>query len=239
MTGYGTIFVWRKSDTYFAQAREYKPELGRFGAVDIIKGLTAAPYTLNEYGYCWNNPEKYVDLEGKTPVDVATERREDSKGLVGTLTYGVNASGTLGVFVVDASIGLSFDYKGNIAVQTTGGWGVSASSSPSCAIAGFKTVTNAPNVDCLNGEGGCIGASLALPVSGIPVYGALDLALVGDLNNKVVDNKNYYGYTVSAGIGSPGAEAHGEISYTATLTEFNIYMWILETLLTGKDDKGD
>ena len=57
----------RIAGTYYAQAREYRPELGRFVAVDIIKGFTTAPYTLNEYGYCWNNPKKFVDLNGRLP----------------------------------------------------------------------------------------------------------------------------------------------------------------------------
>lgn len=38
---------------------------GRFAEQDIIKGSVIAPFSLNEYEYCWNNPEKYVDLNGK------------------------------------------------------------------------------------------------------------------------------------------------------------------------------
>ena len=55
----------RIAETYYAQAREYRAELGRFAGVDIIKGFAAAPYTLNEYGYCWENPMVLVDLDGK------------------------------------------------------------------------------------------------------------------------------------------------------------------------------
>ena len=35
----------RIAETYYAQAREYRAELGRFAGVDIIKGFAAAPYT--------------------------------------------------------------------------------------------------------------------------------------------------------------------------------------------------
>ena len=35
--------------------------------MDIIKGFAAAPYTLNEYGYCWGNPMVLVDLDGAWP----------------------------------------------------------------------------------------------------------------------------------------------------------------------------
>ena len=38
--------------------------------MDIIKRFAVAPYTLNEYGYCWGNPEKYVDNDGQLPTIV-------------------------------------------------------------------------------------------------------------------------------------------------------------------------
>ncbi len=55
------------SGTYFAQAREYRPENGRFTAMDLIKGNGAYPDTLNRYGYCRNNPVRYVDWNGREP----------------------------------------------------------------------------------------------------------------------------------------------------------------------------
>lgn len=56
------------SGSYFAQAREYKPEAGRFTAEDVIKGNGAVPMTLNQYGYCWGNPLIWVDLNGLWPA---------------------------------------------------------------------------------------------------------------------------------------------------------------------------
>ena len=56
--------------TLFAQAREYMPNVGRFVSEDLIKGFVEAPFTLNQYGYCWNKPLKYVDLNGMHPYDV-------------------------------------------------------------------------------------------------------------------------------------------------------------------------
>ena len=53
--------------TYFAQAREYQPQNGRFTAEDVLKGNGAYPETLNNYGYCWGNPVGLVDLDGMTP----------------------------------------------------------------------------------------------------------------------------------------------------------------------------
>ena len=57
------------SGTCFAQAKEYQPGSGRFVAEDMIKGDRAALVTLNQYGYCWGNPYKYIDINGKEPED--------------------------------------------------------------------------------------------------------------------------------------------------------------------------
>jgi len=57
------------SGSYFAQAREYQPEAGRFMAEDVIRGRMAVPKTLNRYGYCLSNPVRFVDLDGKTETD--------------------------------------------------------------------------------------------------------------------------------------------------------------------------
>ncbi len=57
------------SATYFAQAREYQPETGRFTAQDVVAGNGAEPVTLNRYGYCWGNPVKWIDANGEEPED--------------------------------------------------------------------------------------------------------------------------------------------------------------------------
>ena len=55
------------ADTYFAQAREYMPSVGRFGGEDWIKGNIDKPFSLNQYGYCFGNPMNWVDRNGKYP----------------------------------------------------------------------------------------------------------------------------------------------------------------------------
>jgi len=55
------------ANTYYAQAREYKPEVGRFTGEDIIKGSIVYPDTINHYAYCWNDPMGLVDLDGALP----------------------------------------------------------------------------------------------------------------------------------------------------------------------------
>ena len=61
------------SHSYFAQAREYQPENGRFNAEDVIKGNGAFPETLNHYGYCLNNPMGYVDLDGRKVISAISK----------------------------------------------------------------------------------------------------------------------------------------------------------------------
>jgi RHS repeat-associated protein len=61
-TGYQSDNV---SELYYAQARYYVPSVGRFGATDVIKGYTVWSATLNEYAYCINSPNIYVDLDGE------------------------------------------------------------------------------------------------------------------------------------------------------------------------------
>ena len=70
------------SDTYFAQAREYRAGEGRFDGEDLIKGIIEMPFTLNSYGYCWGNPMLLVDLDGK--------KAQDEKKLLSDLTKAVN-----------------------------------------------------------------------------------------------------------------------------------------------------
>ena len=55
------------ADTYFAQAREYMPGVGRFAGEDWIKGSIEQPFSLNQYGYCLGNPFGLVDYDGKKP----------------------------------------------------------------------------------------------------------------------------------------------------------------------------
>jgi len=53
------------ANSYFAQAREYLPSIGRFMSRDIVKGSIQAPLTMNPYTYCRNRPLDFVDLDGR------------------------------------------------------------------------------------------------------------------------------------------------------------------------------
>ncbi|WP_379714568.1 RHS repeat-associated core domain-containing protein [Mediterraneibacter gnavus] len=53
--------------TYYAQAREYLTENGRFAGQDLIAGFMDLPFSMNRYSYCFNTPMILVDLDGAWP----------------------------------------------------------------------------------------------------------------------------------------------------------------------------
>ena len=64
-----TGYQWDEvANSYYAQAREYVPQLGRFTAKDVIKGEQDDPLSQNEYLYCKNAPKDYVDLNGRIAI---------------------------------------------------------------------------------------------------------------------------------------------------------------------------
>ena len=65
--GYTGYRYDKVADTYFAQAREYMPGVGRFAGEDWIKGSIEQPFSLNQYGYCLGNQFGLVDYDGKKP----------------------------------------------------------------------------------------------------------------------------------------------------------------------------
>lgn len=46
---------------YFAQAREYIPMAGRFAARDLVAGKIDSINSQNDYLYCEDDPNDYVD----------------------------------------------------------------------------------------------------------------------------------------------------------------------------------
>lgn len=83
------------ADTYFAQAREYVPGVGRFAGEDWIKGSIEQPFSLNQYGYCFGNPLTLIDCNGKT----AREHAEDD------ILKNKNGSPYVGVFYLNIESG--------------------------------------------------------------------------------------------------------------------------------------
>ena len=293
--------------TYFAQAREYQPQNGRFTAEDVIKGNGAFPETLNRYGYCWGNPVGLVDLDGREPEKSTSDLDTDwfsefnfsnyfqnnrnsqqdilpkinyndylqmndsietipneektstmtelffyyfedtivnggqgdkdtmdkintavqitriiGKSYDGTNTVGINGSGTLGIWQHDVSVGASIDAKGNVGIQGTYSCGISTAATPSWALLGYRTTSNAPDIYALEGDGVNIGGSVSAPVNTIPLVVGADFNLIGDVNSKPYNG--YFGDTFSVGIGS-GNEGHVQYGGTVTLFSFNVFDW--------------
>lgn len=65
--GYTGYRYDKVSGSYFAEAREYLPEMGRFAGEDILNGYMDDPVTLNHYSYCLNSPLNFVDFTGEYP----------------------------------------------------------------------------------------------------------------------------------------------------------------------------
>lgn len=52
----------------YMQGRWYHPEMGRFAAIDPVGFVEGNPASFNRYAYGNNNPYKFVDPDGKTPI---------------------------------------------------------------------------------------------------------------------------------------------------------------------------
>lgn len=137
-----------------------------------------------------------------------------------TYTKGISVSASPSVFAFGAQGGVSIDTKGNVAIQGTFSTGLTGGS-PGAAVTSFNTITNAPNIDSLNGMSYQIGASGGTVIEGVPIVAIADFNLIpGQTNNDL-----YYGGTVGAGFGTPGIEGHVTMSNTVTWdeTKFNVF----------------
>jgi RHS repeat-associated protein len=55
----------------YVGARYYNPAIGRFMGIDPAPANPGGVHGSNRYAYANNNPYKYVDLDGHSPIDVA------------------------------------------------------------------------------------------------------------------------------------------------------------------------
>ncbi|MDR2569883.1 MAG: hypothetical protein LBD23_06245, partial [Oscillospiraceae bacterium] len=120
-TGYQSDNV---SDLYYAQARYYVPNVGRFGATDVIKGYDIWPATLNEYSYCLNNPKVYKDPDGEFIITALVVGIVVG-AVVGGAIGGVNAhqkdenviTGVIGGAAIGAVVGGAIGLTGGVAIK--------------------------------------------------------------------------------------------------------------------------
>lgn len=81
-----------ESDLIHMGARYYNPALGRFLSIDPKDGDPSDLHSLNRYAFANNNPYRFVDPDGHTPLDIAFLIADGIK--LGVALYtGVNVSG--------------------------------------------------------------------------------------------------------------------------------------------------
>lgn len=217
------------SGTYFAQAREFRPDLGRFTAEDVVRGSGMMPKTLNRYGYCWGNPVNLVDLDGKLPkiLEIIRENLSDNDG---TLSIKVSATATAATSVyIDA--GISVDWEGNVAFQ----WSYEVPGVNDTAAAGTLNAGAAINVAVTDAENvdGLLGPSTSIGVSGgwlkDVTFDLLSFEDASDMNSDVD------GVQVGLGKGvGQLVDLHIIETYTSNYNKFNIYDLLEKYIFKGK-----
>ena len=227
-----------ETNLYYLQSRYYSSEIGRFISADgVISGVGGELRGYNQFAYCFNNPVNMTDASGNWPKWIKNSIKWIDENIASPivnaveetlskadLTYstGLNASGTFGMWTFNAQIGVSMDTKGNIAVQPSFAGGITTGVTPSGTISSYRSITNAPSIDKLNGPGYQIGGSAIIPANNVPVAVSGDFNIIPDGNDRA-----YYGGTcgVGLGVGDPGGEFHAEWGNTGTIpsTRFNIF----------------
>ena len=216
---------------YYLQSRYYDPANRRFINADIYVSTDSSDaVSCNMFVYCGNNPVSNTDESGdswfKALLSKAMDIVEAAVKVVQKVTssvdvvisHGVTGNVSPGVSDFTFTAMVSADSKGNVAFQWQPmGGGITTNASPSASITATTSVTFAPDVTDLEGSGKSIGGSLFTPYYG----------LGGGLDFNIAEGKdrNYYGITTSAGVGTPSGEFHanwGE-TYPITTRKFNIY----------------
>ncbi len=125
-TGYQYDLV---SGLYYAQARYYQPELGRFISEDPFKAYLAEPLTQNAYINCGNNPLLYFDPLGLFVVGVGADA---------VLVFGPGAELSL-YWVYDGHGNAALVGMADIAGGISAGWSVNSFRFPTIDNSNFSS----------------------------------------------------------------------------------------------------
>ncbi len=221
---------------YYLNSRYYDPETGRWINADgIVAGVGSDVKGHNLFEYCFNNPVNFDDQTGNWPewLKDAVKWVADSvvKPVVKTvekvlaevdITYsrGCNVSFEAVGLIGNFQIGIAMDTKGNIAMQASGGGGFTSGDN-GISFSRFECITNAPNIDKLNGPSAQTGGSVGVLVYDVPIYGGGDVMCIPDFKEQTA----YFGFTGNVGVGTPGYEGHIEMGMTDTIpcSKFNVF----------------
>ena len=224
-------------------SRYYDPVTHRFLNADGYFQSGENILDTNMSAYCRNNPVIHVYHNGNLCAKDGAEGAGSPKNRLVkniirlihkitssvplTFSSGASFSATPSIWNFNLQAVTSLDTRGNIAIQLTYSSGIT-SSNPGWSATSYQTITNAPSIERLEGEGYQIGGSFGMPVYGVPLSAGRDFVFIPYQDN----NGSYFGLSRTDGFGSPGFEGHGEMSYTWTLGRFNVYS-IAEMLLTS------
>ena len=242
------------SGTYFAQAREYQPQNGRFTAQDVIQGNGAYPETLNRYGYCWGNPVGLVDVDGRKP-DKSTIKELYFYLLKDTLVNGgqsgdrdtmdaINTTVQITrIFVksYDGTTTVGGNLSGTLGIwQHDGSLGISIDAKGNIGIQGTYVCGVTTGTLSAAFLGYCTKSNApdiyALEGEGVNIGGSVStrvgvIPLVAGGEFNLIGDVNskpydgYYGDTASVGIGV-GNEGHIQYGGTTTFYSFNVFdLW--------------
>ena len=232
------------TDMYDLRNRMYDPARSRFLSPDVMVASGRSSRDSNVYAYCGCGPVGNIDIDGnwwlETCIDwvsdniiepvvegvegVVNSAKEAISNIDFTFSVGININVSVGIWAFNLQGGLSFDSKGNIAVQGSFTGGATTSGEISASAVVYRMLTNAPTIYHLEDLSYQVGGS----VSGLPLFGLPIGTLGAELN--IIPNTEggfYKGITWSGGVGvritedgfapSTGVELHAEWGNTKTL----------------------
>ena len=175
------------SGTYYAQAREYLAESGRFAGQDLIAGFLDMPFSMNRYSYCFNTPMLLVDLGGAWP-----SWNDIRKGI----NKGINKLVDVTEKFVQSDIGKIITTVGIVAITTscivaTGGAAATVLVPSAIGAIAGGTSSYLMGGDVLDGI--CLGAingSISAGISGVTnmYIGNFLGGMIGNVNAKIFEN---------------------------------------------------
>ncbi len=152
------------------------------------------------FAYCGNNPVSMSDPMGNLPDWIKDFVKWTTEYVIKPaastipkvlsnfdLTYstGFNISGTPSAWIFNGQIGISMDTEGNVAIQASGGGGVTGGAT-GISVTGYQSITNAIDIDKLQGDYYQLGGAIGVLVYGLP------LALGGEFYVEWGTTKTFY-----------------------------------------------